>query len=90
MSEAWQLARADIGLRCWDDGCIAYQPLTGETHMLTPQAGRLLDLLRKDGRTTEALMAELSDGADLPELSDALNAWLMQLSEARLIRRFQS
>ncbi|MDP2787283.1 MAG: HPr-rel-A system PqqD family peptide chaperone [Pseudomonadota bacterium] len=90
MSEAWALARSDIGLRCWEDGCIAYQPLTGETHMLTPQAGRLLDLLREDGRTTEALMSELADGAAPPELAEALNTWLLQLSEARLICRLQS
>lgn len=86
MPETWVLGRADIGLRCWEDGCIAYQPLTGETHLLTPQAGQLLSLLRNNHRTTEELMTELGDAA-LPELTEALNNWLLQLSEAHLIHR---
>ncbi len=87
MSEVWQLARADIGLRCWEDGCIAYQPLTGETHMLTPQAGHILDVLQADARTTAELMAVLDGEADMPELAEVLDAWLTRLFEARLISR---
>jgi len=87
MPETWVLGRVDIGLRCWEDGCIAYQPLTGETHMLTPQAGQLLGLLRGNQRTTKELMVELGGEANLPELTVALNTWLLQLSEAHLICR---
>lgn len=90
MPEVWQLARTDIGLRCWEDGCIAYQPLTGETHMLTSQAGQLLDLLRGNQRTAQELIAELGVDAALPELTEALNTWLLQLSEAHLIFRCPS
>ncbi|MHB1083327.1 MAG: HPr-rel-A system PqqD family peptide chaperone [Thiobacillus sp.] len=88
MPEVWQLARTDIGLRCWEDGCIAYQPLTGETHMLTPQAGQLLDLLRGNQRTTQELITELGKEGALPDLTEALTTWLLQLSEARLICRY--
>ena len=87
MPETWVLGRVDIGLRCWEDGCIAYQPLTGETHMLTPQAGRLLGLLRGGQRTTQELMVELGEDVALPELAEAVNNWLLQLSEAHLVCR---
>jgi PqqD family protein of HPr-rel-A system len=87
MPETWVLARVDIGLRCWEDGCIAYQSLTGETHMLTPQAGQLLGLLRRNQRTTDELMADLGGDAALPELTEALNTLLLQLSDAHLICR---
>jgi len=88
MPETWVLGRVDIGLRCWEDGCIAYQPLTGETHMLTPQAGRLLGLLLEgEKRTTQELMVELGENGVLPEFAGTLNTWLLQLSEAHLICR---
>lgn len=89
VSETWVLGRVDIGLRCWEDGCIAYQPLTGETHMLAPQAGQLLGLLQNNPRTTDELKAELGEDAPLPERNEALNSWLLQLSEAHLICRRQ-
>lgn len=90
MTEVWELAHADIGLRCWDEGCIAYQPLTGETHMLNPQAGRLLGLLRDNQRSSKELTAALGGASPLPEFTESVNAWLLQLSEANLICLRQS
>jgi hypothetical protein len=58
--------------------------------MLTPQAGQLLALLGHKQRTTEELITELGGDAVLPELTDVLNSWLLQLSEAHLICRRQS
>lgn len=89
MAEAWELACADIGLRCWEDGCIAYQPLSGETHMLNPQAGCLLGLLRDGQRSPHELAAALGGDAPVPELAESVNTWLLQLAEARLIRLHQ-
>ncbi len=88
MPEVWQLARTDIGLRCWEDGCIAYQPLTGETHMLTLKAGQMLGLLRENQRTKQELIAELGKEGDLSDFTETLTTWLLQLSEARLICRY--
>lgn len=90
MSVVWELTRSDIGLRCWGDGCIAYQPLSGETHMLAQDAGHFLDLLQRGPMSESELLSELTNDSEISDLSTVLNIWLQQLSEARLIRRHPS
>lgn len=90
MSEYWGLSRDDIGLRCWADGCIAYQPLSGDTHMLTLGAGRLLESLRAGPKSLAELAADSNGRSGEMDSPEDIEGALQRLSEARLIHRTSS
>lgn len=77
-----------ISLKCWQDGCIAYQSLSGETHLLSHDMARLFSLLQSEGSTSEQeLLTGLAVEAVEPNFPDILGSWLQRLSEAHLICR---
>lgn len=44
----WQLtANGALRLRCWDNECIAYHSLSGDTHLMGPAAACLLERLQQ-------------------------------------------
>ena len=76
-------------LREWDDGCVVFDRLTGDTHALDPLSAELLRLdepLRCDPvSAARALARKLGPDADLAMLQDASRAAIEQLRRIELI-----
>ncbi len=64
-----------------------YSPVSGETHLLNPEAAAILEILDEEPRSEVALRAALvtETGAPDAEVAQALDASLLQLRAAGLI-----
>ncbi|MGM9481720.1 HPr-rel-A system PqqD family peptide chaperone [Roseateles sp. NT4] len=90
MPERWQLIRADaLRVREWDDAGVIYDAFSGSTHLVDALGLELLDLLRQQAWSLDALVTELRDA--LPDDLDAeaaarlLRAKLEQLARLDLV-----
>jgi PqqD family protein of HPr-rel-A system len=66
---AWKLTSGQrLQRRCWDDECVVFNDLTGDTHLLGADAVLVLLRLAERAQTPAALVALLGEaGADADE-----------------------
>lgn len=71
LSVSWRFsARAPLGLRCWEQECVLYDPTTGDTHLMARADAELLDRFQTTPltvRSFETLQADFK-GNDLQEV----------------------
>ncbi len=90
MPARWQLTRADaLRVREWDDAGVIYDAASGNTHLIDALGLELLDLLRQQAWSLDALVAELReslpDDLDDDAVPRLLNAKLEQLVRLDLV-----
>lgn len=61
-SSRWSPLDPDnLQLRSWDSGTVVYNGLSGDTHLLSPLAGDILQQLKTSPATCEQLLGALPD-----------------------------
>jgi PqqD family protein of HPr-rel-A system len=77
-------------LRRWDDDTVIYDETTGGTHLLSPAAAEIFDMIAPETLTTEAVVARLAGklGCVADEaFSSKIEETLEKLDMIELIRR---
>lgn len=79
MPELWRIAPGQqLAARGWDDECVLYNNLSGDTHLLDSDSMEVLAYLQRRAATADALVRHFADGLDpddaaaLPETMTAL------------------
>lgn len=81
--KTWQLKdREALSMRAWEDGCVVYQAISGDTHYLTGLAS-LIFLRLAEGPATLDQLRQRIDASDEP--SHTLEEVLSELAKRGLI-----
>lgn len=91
----WRLAAQDLQWRSWDDQLVVYHPASGDTHLLHPVAGQLLDSLAHAPADTDALTTQLAPVLEAAndkqgELLEQLERLLVELERLGLVEVVRS
>lgn len=87
-TQLWQLVSPGLW-HCWDGECAYYQLASGDTHLLSEEAVRLLEHLQDRPRNVGELAASLSEMYSQPPEPSQMDlhviALLDDLAKARLV-----
>lgn len=85
---SWRLTtRQECQLRCWDDACVSYAWPSGNTVLITPAQGLVLQHLAQGACREAELAGFLEEAFDLPlgTAGDIISDMLAELQVLRLI-----
>lgn len=80
-------------IRLWDDDCVAFNSLSGATHILSAVAGEVLFILFEHSADTSELRVGLATKFAVPDDADlgaAVDRALAEMDELGLIQREES
>jgi len=87
---SWSIQHPEKMLRrSWEnEGCVVYDGVSGNTHLLSPFAGEVLGLLISDSYTVESLLLEFSNdfsGQDAANAFQEIENILFELRNINLV-----